>query len=118
MSDSNRRRRPTQADVAKHAGVSQTTVSLVLNNSAMMTVPEETRQRVIAAMQALSYIPDRTARSLRTRKTYSIASIIPDITNPFYPAFERGIQDIADQSGYDLITYNTDGGVQPRYGEF
>ncbi len=109
MSDSNRRRRPTQADVAKRAGVSQTTVSLVLNNSAMMTVPEETRQRVIAAMQALSYIPDRTARSLRTRKTYSIASIIPDITNPFYPAFERGIQDIADQSGYDLITYNTDG---------
>lgn len=109
MSDSKRRRRPTQADVAKHAGVSQTTVSLVLNNSAMMTVPEETRQRVLAAMEALSYIPDRMARSLRTRKTYTLASIIPDITNPFYPAFERGIQDIADQSGYDLITYNTDG---------
>jgi LacI family transcriptional regulator len=109
MSDSKRRRRPTQADVARHAGVSQTTVSLVLNNSAVIGVPEETRERVIAAMGALGYIPDRTARSLRTRKTYAIASVIPDITNPFYPAFERGIQDIADQNGYDLITYNTDG---------
>src|SRR5262249_9147612 len=50
-----------------------------------------------------------TARSLRTSKTYTIASIIPDITNPFYPAFERGIQDVAERHGYDLIMYNTDG---------
>lgn len=38
-----------------------------------------------------------------------MAGIIPDITNPFYPAFERGIQDIAEDRGYDLITCNTDG---------
>src|SRR5262245_56230237 len=109
MNNRNGRRRPTQADVARHAGVSQTTVSHVLNQSGTIAVPEETRQRILAAVEALGYIPDRTARSLRTRKTYTIASIIPDITNPFYPAFERGIQDIANQHGYDLITYNTDG---------
>jgi LacI family transcriptional regulator len=60
-------------------------------------------------MESLGYQPNRTARSLRTSKTFTIAVIIPDITNPFYPAFERGIQDVADQHEYDVITYNTDG---------
>jgi len=104
----NSKRRPTQADVAQRAGVSQTTVSLVLNN-VTIGIPPETRQRVLDVVQALDYVPDRAARSLRTNKSYTIASIIPDITNPFYPALERGIQDQADAHGYDLIIYNTDG---------
>ncbi len=106
-----RSRRPTQADVARLAGVSQTTVSHVLNNNAI-AVPPETRQRILDAVTELGYVPDSMARSLRTRKTYTIAGIIPDITNPFYPAFERGIQDIAEQHGYDLIMYNTDGNAE------
>jgi LacI family transcriptional regulator len=81
----------------------------VLNNNSTIVVPDDTRQRIVDAIRDLGYIPDRAARSLRTRKTYTIAGIIPDITNPFYPAFERGIQDLADQHGYDLIMYNTDG---------
>lgn len=93
------------------AGVSQTTVSHVLNNNAI-AVPPETRQRILDAVTELGYVPDSMARSLRTRKTYTIAGIIPDITNPFYPAFERGIQDIAEQHGYDLIMYNTDGNAE------
>ncbi len=104
----NQRKRPTQADVARQAGVSQTTVSLVLNN-AVIGIPPETRQRVLDVAQDLGYVPDRAARSLRTNKSYTIASIIPDITNPFYPALERGIQDQANAQGYDLIIYNTDG---------
>jgi LacI family transcriptional regulator len=103
-----RRKHPTQADVARRAGVSQATVSYVLNNNSSIAVPPETRQRINDAIAELGYIPDRAARSLRTRKTYTIAGVIPDITNPFYPAFERGIQDLADQHGYDLIMYNTD----------
>lgn len=103
------RRRPTQADVARLAGVSQATVSYVLNNSAAISVPEETRRRILEAIETLGYEPDRVAQTLRTRKTYTIACIIPDIVNPFYPAFARGIQDVADQHGYDLILYNTDG---------
>src|SRR5262245_20167086 len=106
---SRRTKRPTQADVARLANVSQTTVSLVLNNEQIASVPPETRQRIREAMETLGYVPDHLARSLRTRKTYTIAGIIPDITNPFYPAFERGIQDIADRHGYDLMMYNTDG---------
>jgi LacI family transcriptional regulator len=106
---SRHKKRPTQADVARLANVSQTTVSLVLNNESITSVPPETRQRIREAMEALGYVPDHLARSLRTRKTYTIAGIIPDITNPFYPAFERGIQDVADHHGYDLMMYNTDG---------
>jgi LacI family transcriptional regulator len=63
-------------------------------------------------MRELGYIPDRSAQSLRTRKTYTIASIIPDITNPFYPAFQRGIQDVASHRDYDLVMYNTDGDLK------
>jgi LacI family transcriptional regulator len=103
-----KRRRPTQADVAQLAGVSQTAVSLILNK-ADPTIPDETRQRVLAAAQTLGYVPDRAARGLRTNKSYTIASIIPSITNPFYPAFERGIQDVAEEHEYNLVIYNSDG---------
>lgn len=107
-----RKKQPTQADVARRAGVSQATVSYVLNNNTTIAVPADTRQRIQDAIRDLGYIPDRAARSLRTRKTYTLAGIIPDITNPFYPVFERGIQDLADQHGYDLIMYNTDGSAE------
>src|SRR5581483_5987914 len=103
------RRRPTQADVARAAGVSQTLVSYVLNDKVVIAVPEETRQRILTAIETLGYVPDRRAQSLRTRKTYTVACVIPDITNPFYPAFARGIQDVAEANGYDFISYNTDG---------
>jgi LacI family transcriptional regulator len=101
--------RPTQQDVARLAGVSRAAVSHVLTNNMAVAIPAETRERIQAAMRELGYIPDRSAQSLRTRKTYTIASIIPDITNPFYPAFQRGIQDVARQQAYDLVMYNTDG---------
>lgn len=104
-----RGRRPTQGDVARLAGVSQATVSHVLNNSTLISVPGETRQRVWAAIEQLGYVPDSSARRLRTGKTFTIASVIPDIGNPFYPQFERGIQDAAEAAGYDVMIYNTDG---------
>jgi LacI family transcriptional regulator, galactose operon repressor len=102
-------RRPTQADVAKLARVSQATVSYVLNGKSAISVPEVTRQRILTAVDELGYVPNGIARSLRTQRTYMIAAVIPDITNPFYPAFERGVQEAAEASGYDLIVFNTGG---------
>lgn len=102
-------RRVTQFDVAKLAGVSQKTVSLVLNNDTTYSIPDETRKKVQDAMSSLGYVPHRMARGLRNNKTYTIASIIPDIANPFYPAFLRGVQDVAEAQGYNTIIYNTDG---------
>ena len=104
-----RRKRPTQSDVARLANVSQAMVSYALNDRYTVTVPAETRQRIFAAAETLGYVPNTAARSLRMDKTFTIATIIPDITNPFYPAFQRGIQDLAEQHGYDLILYNSDG---------
>lgn len=107
--DNRRAKRPTQGDVARLAGVSQATVSHVLNNSNAISVPADTRRRVLDAIERLGYVPDSSALRLRTGKTFTIASVIPDISNPFYPQLERGIQDVAEEAGYDLIIYNTDG---------
>jgi LacI family transcriptional regulator len=106
------RKRPTQADVARVAHVSQPVVSYVLSGDPGAPVAPATRQRVLDAIQRLGYVPNHAARSLRHRRTFTIAGAIPDITNPFYPAFERGIQDVAAGAGYDLITYNTDGAAE------
>ncbi len=103
-----KRKRPTQADVARLAGVSQAIVSYVLNDRSA-EVADETRERVLLAIAELGYVPDGAARSLRTRKTMTLACIIPDITNPFYPAMELGIQRVAETHGYDLIVSNTEG---------
>jgi LacI family transcriptional regulator len=105
-------RKPTQYDVAREAGVSQTTVSLVLNNPDILAVPGETRQKVFEAIKKLGYVPNSTARMLRTNRTNTLACIIPMITNPFYPAFVSGIQDAAEKQGYEVITYNTHGNAE------
>ena len=103
------KRRPTQSDVARLADVSQVAVSAVLNPGSRISVSADTRQRVLAAVDDLGYVPNPAARSLRTQRTMTIAGVIPDISNPFYPAFQRGIQDVAERHGYDLLIVNTDG---------
>ena len=102
------RRRPTQADVARRAGVSQAMVSYVLNDNANIAVPEETRQRILDSMKDLGYVPNRTARSLRTQSTQIIACVVPDITNPFHTSFVKGLQAVAESHGYDVAFYDTD----------
>lgn len=103
-----RHRRPTQADVAKVAGVSQALVSYVLNGSAVSATPS-TRRRIVEASERLGYIPHGAARSLVTRRTMTIALVVPDITNPFWPEVQRGVQEVANSSGYQVMTFNTDG---------
>jgi transcriptional regulator with XRE-family HTH domain len=84
--------RPTQKDIADVAQVSQATVSLVLNGVGESSVPLVTQRKVFRAAKNLGYAPNRVAQSLRTQRTKTIACIVPDITNPFYPALERGAQ--------------------------
>jgi LacI family transcriptional regulator len=101
--------RPTQKDIAKLAQVSQATVSLVLNGVGDSSVPPVTQRKVLRVARNLGYVPNRVAQSLRTRRTKTIACVVPDINNPFYPALERGAQNGAEASGYDVLIYNTDG---------
>ncbi|WP_018182737.1 LacI family DNA-binding transcriptional regulator [Kaistia granuli] len=101
--------RPTQKDVAIRAGVSQATVSMVLGGASTQSVSAETVQRIRAVAEELGYVPNRFAQALKTRRTMTIACIVPDITNPFYPGLIRGVQKIAQDHDYDVIAVNTDG---------
>lgn len=96
-------------DVAKLAGVSQPTVSRVLNQTkTKIPVSEKTRAKVFAAIKELGYRPNMTARSLRTQRTQMISVMIADITNGFYHSIVRTIQDVARTHNYDVLIANTD----------
>lgn len=99
----------TQKEVARLAGVSQATVSMALSGSGKNELPEATIAKIKKAVSVLGYSPNRSAQALRTNRSRTIACLIPDITNPFYPALVRGVQMAAEESGYDVITINTDG---------
>jgi DNA-binding LacI/PurR family transcriptional regulator len=99
--------RPTIIDVAKLAGVSKATVARVVNGQHDI-VSEETRERVVEAIDKLRYERNSIAGSLRTDKTYMIALSIPDITNPFWPEVMRGVQDTLETSEYAVVTVNSD----------
>ncbi len=92
--------------VATLARVSTATVSHVLNNSA--NVSPKLRERVMKVVRQLNYHPNYHARSLRTRESKTVAMIIPDITNPFFPKVVRGAEDALVRQGYTLIVGNSD----------
>jgi LacI family transcriptional regulator len=97
---------PKINDVALAAGVSTATVSRVLNNSKAVT--PELADRVRAAATQLGYRPNGIARSLRRRSSDVIALIINDVSNPFFTAITRGVEDVAQRSGYSVLLCNTD----------
>ena len=92
-------RRATQKDVARLAGVSQASVSMVMSGSASPALSAETLDRINEAAAELGYMPNRFAQALKTNRTMTIACMVPDITNPFYPALMRGIQSVTDTLG-------------------
>lgn len=96
-------------DVAELAGVSQPTVSRVLNQAkTTISISEETRSRVMAAVTELNYHPNVLARSLRTQKTQMIAVMVAHISNSFYHPIVASIQEVATAHNYDVMIANTD----------
>ena len=96
----------TMRQIAKRAGVSIGTVSHVINETA--TVREKLRERVLEAIRSLGYQPSQLARGLRRNQTSMLVMIIPDVTNPFFPAVIRGVEDVAYKSSLRLVLCNTD----------
>lgn len=92
-------------EVAARAGVSPATVSRVFNG---MNVSAEKSKLVREAAGALSFTPNRTARSLRRQNSEVIALVIPDIENPFFTSMARGVEDVAQAAGYSVVLCNTD----------
>jgi LacI family transcriptional regulator len=96
----------TILDVARRAQVAPITVSRVVNRSGYYSLA--TRDRVEAAIAELGYLPNSVARSLRSRRTHTLALVITDITNPFFTVIARGVEDTAAEAGMTLIICNTD----------
>ncbi len=96
----------TIRDVARHAGVAPVTVSRVMNDAPNVNVA--TRRRVEQAILDLGYVPNVAARSLRSRRTRSLAFVVPDITNAFWTTVARGAEDAAQSHGYSVLLCNTD----------
>lgn len=93
-------------DVAKEAGVSIATVSRVLND--VDVVNEETKKKVLEAIDKLGYRPNIVARSLKTQRTKTIGIIVPDISSQIYPEIVRGAEDVANIYEYNLMLCNSD----------
>lgn len=93
----------TIRDVAKQAGVSVATVSRVFNNSS--TVSEQTRKKVLHVCNELDYHPHPYAQRLSLGRSLTVAVILPFLTIPSYVERLRGVQQILEESEYDLVLF-------------
>lgn len=100
-----RARRVTLVDVAEHAGVSRATASLVLRGSAL--VADGTRERVLGSVQALGYVYNRGAASLRMQRTHTVGLVISGLANPFFADFIEGVEVELRPAGYVVLLANT-----------
>jgi LacI family transcriptional regulator len=99
----------TLKELAARAKVHPSTVSRVANNDPSLRIAEATRSRIEALLRETEYRPNGVARGLKLRQTLVLAVVIPDITNPFFAALFRGIEDGATPRGYQVLLCNTDG---------
>ncbi|MGJ8629322.1 MAG: LacI family DNA-binding transcriptional regulator [Sulfitobacter sp.] len=98
-------RRPTIIDVAQKAGVSKSTVSLVLQNSP--NVREDTRKLVRATMAEIGYVYNRSAANMRKSNAGLVGLVINDLRNPFFTEFATSLQMALAETGYATVVANT-----------
>lgn len=96
-----RKAQPTLYDVSRLSGASIATVSRVF--SGKVRVGEETRKRVMAAADRLAFEPSHIARALAGRRTYTLGAISPGIASGFYSDVLAGIDEVAAESGFDVL---------------
>ena len=99
----------TLKELASRAEVHPSTISRVANNDPSLRIAPETRQRIEALLRETEYRPNGVARGLKLRQTFELAVVIPDVTNPFFAALFRGVEDGALARGYNVLLCNTDG---------
>jgi len=81
-------------------------------------VAAPTARRVVAAAKRLGYHPNPFARGLRTRQSYSVGLIIPDLTNPLFPPIARGVEEVLGDAAYTLLVVNTDNDLRRQERQF
>jgi DNA-binding LacI/PurR family transcriptional regulator len=99
--------RVTSVDVARRAGVSQSTVSLVFSGKAGGRISGRTEAAVRAAAEQLGYRPNAAARALKTGAARTVALVVPDVTNPFFGGLLRGAQTAARAANYAVALIDT-----------
>jgi DNA-binding LacI/PurR family transcriptional regulator len=99
------RRRPTSRDVAVAAGVSQSTVSIVLAGKWAGRVSPHTAQTVREAAMRLGYRPNLAARNLRLGQTRTVLLVVPTLVNPFFGAVYTGAARVATERGFSIVVY-------------
>jgi LacI family transcriptional regulator len=95
-------------DVALAAGVHPGTASRALNPATRGRVSAETSRRVLKAAERLGYVPNTIARGLRTSRSFVVAMLVPDITNPLFPPMVRAAEQVLSLAGYTLVLTDTD----------
>ncbi|WSA75793.1 LacI family transcriptional regulator [Streptomyces sp. NBC_01799] len=110
--------RPTSRDVARAAGVSQATVSLVLGDKWRGRVSEATAERVRSATQDLGYRPNLAARSLRLGRTRTALLVVPALTNEFFARVYAGAAAVAAEHGFGVVLYPSPDGTGPARDPF
>ena len=100
--------RVTMKDVARHAGVSQPTVSFVLNDRRDVSIAAETRTRVLEAARELNFQPNRAAQSLRSNRSYTVG-VIADrlVSQPYAGHIVLGVQQAVQEAGYVCFVVET-----------
>ncbi|MFJ9033575.1 LacI family DNA-binding transcriptional regulator [Streptomyces sp. NPDC102274] len=110
--------RPTSKDVARAAGVSQATVSLVLGDKWRGRVSERTAGLVRDAARALGYRPNLAARNLRLGTTRTALLVVPALTNEFFARVYTGAAGVAAEHGFGVVLYPSPAGVGPAKDPF
>lgn len=100
-------RKVTSMDIAKAAGVSQSTVSMVLNKKYNVSFSKETVEKVEAAAKKLDYVPQKRKASKSGRKEKLLVVFCPNLTNPYYVMLLQGIESRAKEQGYVLFVCDT-----------
>lgn len=106
MAAEDRNRGPTSWDVARRAGVSQSTVSLVLAGKDARRVRDETRLAVLKAAEDLGYRPNSSARALKLGTQRLIALAAPNVSNPYFAAVLKAVASAAEADGYTTALIN------------
>lgn len=104
----------TSVDVAKRAGVSQTTVSLVLSGKGPGRVSATTADAVRAAARELGYRPNAAARALRSGTASAVGLVVRDVTHPFFGRTLRGAQRAASEAGHVVVLIDDNYGAEGR----
>ncbi len=111
------RKKVTSTDVAKRAGVSQSTVSMILNKKYNVSFSPDTIRRVEAAAKELGYTNVKKRHGTRIHMRGTIFVLCPNLTNPYYFSLLQGIEKTAQKNRFDVFLCNTrrDYGTEEKY---